>query len=191
MEIDRYSTLNVPQEISDSLLDWYTSFKVTKCYSTNFFDTYDIKEQEYDKLEVFPKGWYKASWFVMKPGALHSPHLDRTRYCALNLPILVDIDKSYTLVGNRQTVDDHTREPAGYEYDVKVPLLGAQGTFVNNHDEYDRYPMNQAVLLNTKWPHGAYNGSSTSRVIMTFGFTRTYEDVKNDLVEMGWLDQSF
>ena len=126
-----------------------------------------------------------------------SPHTDRGRTVAINIPIQVDIENSTAFFGKHS---DLSKYPApkdlGYNFKLEVKETDYkaetnaryQGDYVE--DLYDHVILDSPVLFNPAVPHGGWNRSNDSRVLMSLSFDSiSYEQAHKKCVELGWTSE--
>ncbi len=121
-----------------------------------------------------------------------SPHTDRGRTVAINIPIKVDIENSTAFFGKHSDLSEYPApKDLGYNFKLEVKQTDFkaetnaryQGDYVE--DLYDHVILDSPVLFNPAVPHGGWNRSNDSRVLMSLSFDSiSYEQAHKKCVEM-------
>lgn len=127
-----------------------------------------------------------VEYYEVAPNFANSPHLDRGRWCALNIPVEVDFENSFFHCGKYLWLGHYTLDPEKNKFNSYLHQAGEQGPkgfFLWDDNLMEKYDLKRPVLFNSKVPHGGNNKyASTNRVICSVGCTRyTYDQVLNML----------
>lgn len=127
----------------------------------------------------------RIEYYVTSVGAFNTPHLDRGRWSAINLPITVDYENSYFHCGKHFWLGNYTPKDMGqYQstYSHNSTLNGPTGFYLFEESKFEKYNLEKPVVFSTKVPHGGYNKYGRfDRVICSIGFRQTYEELINIL----------
>jgi len=123
-------------------------------------------------------------YYEVAPGFKNSPHLDRGRWCAINIPVEVDTENSFFHCGKYLWLGHYELDPSkndGNSYLHAAGEKGPKGFFLWDDDLIEKYNLEKPVLFNSKVPHGGDNiHATTNRVIASIGCTRyTYDQIIN------------
>ena len=185
MTAETYHILeNFPTKILEGLQqcwkdnDWE---EVKDIHKSKFF--HYVLDSSHPIYNNFPN-CTKIEFYKQIPGVLNSPHLDRGRYCAINLPIEVDFENSYFFIGKHFLLKKYEFEDRNLETDAyhhKSTLKGPIGFYLWDDNLMEKYNLKRPVVFSTKVPHGGVNtDSKTRRVIASVGYADyTYEQVLN------------
>lgn len=123
-----------------------------------------------------------------------SPHTDRGRTVAINIPIKVDLENSTAFFGK---YDELSKYPApvnhGYEFNIGTKHTDFksetnqryQGDYVEGL--YEHVDLDWPVLFNPAVPHGGWNKSDDKRILMSLSFDSfSYEQAYNKCIDLGW-----
>ncbi len=123
-----------------------------------------------------------------------SPHTDRGRSVAINVPVEVDLQHSNAFFGKYFELDKYpTPTNHGYEFTVATKETNYkkeineryQGNYEPEY--YDDVDLDCAVLFDPAVPHGGWNKADTQRVIMSISFEEMdYNYAYNKCIELGW-----
>lgn len=125
-------------------------------------------------------------YYEVAPGFANSPHLDRGRWCAINVPVEVDYKNSFFHCGKYLWLGHYDLDPKKNDANSYLHTAnedGPKGFFLWNEELMDKYNLEKPVLFSTKVPHGGDNKlSKTNRVIASLGVSnKTYDQILNIL----------
>jgi len=100
------------------------------------------------------------------PDADFMPHIDRGRKTALQIPIDVDTDCSYTFAARYEDLKMLT--PKNHQYETPDTLVvNTPGFYEWNDTLYDKYNLSEPIIQNVAMPHGGVNFATTDRIFMS------------------------
>ena len=183
-----YVMNNFPQEILDELRAVFENkeYDVTKEVVPGRFWHYCLNDKSHPVYRHFSDDFDMIEFYSVSPGFKNSPHLDRGRWCALNIPLDVDLENSFFYAGKYF----HTHH---YEWDTKknesnsflheASEHGPKGFYLWDEDKMEKYNLEKPVLFSSKVPHGGNNVEGKFlRTIVSIGATnRKYEEVLHRL----------
>ena len=181
-----YILKNFPQDIMQDIVDqWYQGeWKAIKEVVPGNMWHYCAHDDH--SLTKFLPTNARIEYYVTSVGAFNTPHLDRGRWSAINVPISVDIENSYFHCGKhfwlgKYTPKDMSKHQSTYSH--KSDLNGPTGFYEFEEDNFEKYNLEHPVVFSTKVPHGGHNKHGRfDRVICSIGFHRTtYEELLNIL----------
>ena len=187
MTTETYHILeNFPIEILQGLKqcwidnDWK---EVKDIHKSKFF--HYVLDKSHPIYEHFP-GCGAVEFYKQIPGVYNSPHLDRGRWCAINIPIEVDFQNSYFYIGKHFLLKKYQPEERNLgtdAYQHKSTYDGPIGFYHWDDNLMEKYNLEKPVVFSTKVPHGGVNTESkTSRIIASVGYKQyTYEQLLNML----------
>ena len=187
MTTETYHILeNFPSEILQGLKQCWKNnnwAEVKDIYKSKFF--HYVLDNSHSIYENFP-GCAAVEFYEQIPGVLNSPHLDRGRWCAINIPIEVDFQNSYFYIGKHFLLKKYQPEERNLETDAYQHNAGYRGPngFYHWDDRLmEKYNLENPVVFSTKVPHGGVNTKSkTNRIIASIGYVDyTYEQLLNML----------
>jgi len=118
------------------------------------------------------------SFFISKPGKIDSFHIDTERCCAINFPIEVDTNTSAFRIGRNDDLDSYNFSSGNIkEWQHKYYDKKGKGTYNLLDEEYESYGLDQAIIFNSKIPHGGANFGDDIRVIGSIGFSDPYDQM--------------
>jgi len=122
-------------------------------------------------------------YYKMAPGFFNSPHLDRGRWCAVNIPIENNPPYTDFFVGKYFHLAKYTEKPRRDPYYDKTTDLGPTGMFIYEEEKFEHNRFTNPLVFSTKVPHGGTNMRNTDyRVLATVTFgVKTYEQLINEL----------
>jgi len=126
-----------------------------------------------------------VEYYENTPHSNASPHLDRGRWCAINVPIVVDTDKSCFLTGKYFQLTKYRRKEDRINYAFTTEERGPKGFFHEDEELYDYYNLEKPVIFCTKVPHGYHNNADTNRVLCSITFDKKWEEVLH-LIPQEW-----
>ena len=157
-----------PQEIIDGVKDYWHNHRkeedIFRAYAEAILTRLDLTHEldhilaPLKDLDIVNYGYLIAP----KDYGIAPPHIDR-RDAALNLPIVVDTEKSFLYADKTRDVYDRLYCP---EYE---------------EEKFDHYNMESPVILNGRFSHGWANFSSERRVLFTMSFMTPYDEVVKTL----------
>ena len=126
-----------------------------------------------------------------------SPHTDRGRTVAINVPIKVDLENSIAFFGKHF---DLAKYPAPKDFGYNFNLTTKETDFKPETNQryqgdyveglYDDVILDSLVLFDPAVPHGGWNKANDSRVLMSLSFdSLTYEQAYNKCIELGWTSE--
>jgi hypothetical protein len=126
-----------------------------------------------------------------------SPHTDRVRSVAINIPIQVDLENSNAFFGKSTNLEDYQHiKQQNKSYTFKI--TNAEGNVIEDRNEnykgvyhqeyYDNVKLTHPVLFNPAMPHGGWNKSNSKRVILSLSwFDINFEDFVTQCNDLGYL----
>lgn len=94
------------------------------------------------------------------------PHIDRGRKTALQIPIDIDIDNSYTFAAKYEDLKMLT--PKNHQYDTPDDIVvNVPGFYEWDNALYDKYNLSEPIIQNVSMPHGGANFANTDRIFMS------------------------
>jgi len=146
-----------------------------------------ISEDHFLYTETFagmPVGMIE--FYSNPPISRNGPHLDRGRWCALNIPIDVDFDNSHFFVGKTHVLKNYNEvvlEKSPYDTNTNHQHSdGPSGFFQEEEEKFHYYNLEKPALFSTKTPHGCENWSYRERVICSIAFgKRKFEEMHHQL----------
>jgi hypothetical protein len=111
------------------------------------------------------------------------PHIDRGRKTALQIPIDINYEKSYTFSFNG-------RDVSKLEPDTSISFPWKNKEIVNASDYYffkwddslfDTYNLQLPILQNAAMPHGGSNFSDTTRIFYSISLLDDYDSAVTSL----------
>lgn len=186
MTAETYQILeNFPKKLIEDLTqcwkdnDWE---EVKDIYKSRFF--HYLLDNSHPLYDSFPD-CVKIEFYEQIPGVLNSPHLDRGRWCAINVPIEVDFENSYFYVGKHFFLEKYQKDDkdSAAIYRHKASTDGPTGFYYWSDTLMEKYNLEKPVIFSTKVPHGGVNtDSSTRRIIASISYVKyTYEQLLNRL----------
>ena len=133
-----------------------------------------------------------------KENYVSNPHTDRGRTVAINIPIKVDLNNSTAFFGKHFDLSEYpapsSRQKYTFDISTKETEFKAETNtrYLGEYNEnfYDHVDLDCPVLFNPAVPHGGWNKSNDSRVLMSLSFdSMTYEQAYNKCVELGWTSE--
>ena len=131
--------------------------------------------------------FFAMTLFVSMPGRKDPLHIDSTRSCAVNFPIVVDNDQSGRFISkddSNEHLDKFVENTSGasypswrdYAHDGKM-----KGHFEYKEDLVQTYNLEKPVIFNAKLPHGGFNYSKNPRVILSIGYRQDIVSAKRQI----------
>ena len=122
-------------------------------------------------------------YYEMAPGFLNSPHLDRGRWCALNIPIQHNPPHTDFFIGKHFHLAEYRSRPRRDPYFDETGEFGPTGMFKYDQGLFQHYDFKNPVVFSTKIPHGGTNKHNADyRVLATITFgQKKYEQLLNEL----------
>lgn len=131
-----------------------------------------IPQKVYDDFGDF----YAMTLFIAMPGRKDPLHIDSTRSCAVNFPLVVDHDRSGIVISKSDEathLDKFVENTSGasypswrdYAHDGKM-----KGHFQHQPELTETYDVRKPIIFNTKLPHGGFNDSEAPRIILSIGY---------------------
>lgn len=174
-----------PQEIIEELRAIWENeeYDVTKEVVPSKFWHYQLTDKNHPVYRHF-EHFQMIEYYKVAPGFRNSPHLDRGRWAAINIPIEVDLENSYFYTGKHIWLGNYEWDPEkndtnSYLHDASEH--GPKGFYRLTEDQAIKYNLEKPVIFNTKVPHGGNNvNASTMRTIVSVGVTnKKYEEIIN------------
>lgn len=140
------------------------------------------------KHEIFDELPYAKSveYYANTPRSTAAPHLDRGRWCAINVPIDVDTKNSCFMTGKYFHLNKYKRKThLDNSYAFKTVEDGPSGFYYEDKDLFDYYNLEKPVIFCTKVPHGFHNDCDTERVLCSITFDKKWEEVLH-LIPQDW-----
>lgn len=123
-------------------------------------------------------GYISTSFFISLPGKIDSFHIDTERSCAINFPVEVNNETSAFRIGKNSDLASYEfRSSKIKDWQHKFYDGKGKGTFNLTDNEFESYGLEEAVLFNSKIPHGGANFGDDIRVIGSIGFNKPYSEV--------------
>lgn len=104
--------------------------------------------------------------YRISPGAELIPHIDRGRKTALQIPIDIDTEHSYTFAAKYEDLKMLTPKNHQYETPDEI-VVNKPGCYEWNDTLYDKYNLSKPIIQNVSMPHGGVNFSTTDRIFMS------------------------
>jgi|TARA_B110000261_G_C13093925_1_gene360976 hypothetical protein len=125
---------------------------------------------------------------------ISSPHTDRGRKVAINIPIEVDLDKSTAFFGK---YSDLSKYPQHKPDQLALGALFSPPEVINQRydgnyvpEYYDTAILDNPVIFNPTLPHGGSNTADSQRVLMSLSwYTFSYETAISKLSKLGWISE--
>jgi len=166
-----YIMKGFPQELIDELKqiweenDWIKEVEAAKGKMWHHRLRFD-----HPVFKKFPSAIGSIEFYSNPPFSSCGPHLDRGRWSALNIPIIVDTEQSCFFTGKSHILSIYTNKGEhGYGHDVENEK-GPHGFFIEEKEKFDYYNLEYPVLFSTKTPHGFQNRADTQRVLCSVTF---------------------
>jgi len=168
---------NFPEELHNRLVDIWKKDKWKEITNANP----DMKHYHLSRDdEIFNEFPFVSAiqYYETTPHSNASPHLDRGRWCAINVPIIVDTEKSCFLSGKYfQLTKYRSKEVANYAFTTNED--GPKGKFYEDEELFNYYNLKKPIIFSTKVPHGYRNAADTKRVLcsITFRPSKKWEEM--------------
>ena len=185
---------NLPIILLDDCLRVYHSIdKNTIVDEINpYLKTINLSQDFLQHVNTFlPLPLNSLELYLMVPGVRPVPHIDRGRKVALQIPMELDINASYTFASKYEDLEMLT--PLNWEYhyhrpDDKVVNKPKTSFFEWDSNLYDMYNLELPILQNVSMPHGGVNNSKTNRFFISGSYkTYEYNYVKDAFIEFATL----
>lgn len=110
---------------------------------------------------------FTGAYMVSHPRTGHAePHIDMRRGCGLNIPVEVDIDNNLFYIQPKKLCQTIINKNKLIEF---------------KPEEFQFYDMRTPILMDSKSLHGFANWADTDRVMFTFSFSESYEEILEHL----------
>lgn len=128
---------------------------------------------------------------------MSSPHSDRGRFVAINIPVEVDLEQSDAFFGKYFGIENYPAQN-GHGYEFNIASKETQFKQETNEryqgdwhpDYYDSVQIDAPVLFNPAVPHGGWNKAETERVLMSLTIDGIdYPTIYNKCIELGWTSE--
>lgn len=126
-----------------------------------------------------------------------SPHTDRGRSVAINIPVEVDLQNSNAFFGKYFGLKNYpSQNTNNYKFSLnsketrykKEINERYQGDYIAEY--YDNVTLDCPVLFDPSVPHGGYNKADTQRVLMSLTFdSLDYKTAYDRCIELGWASE--
>jgi hypothetical protein len=177
-----------PTEVYNSLIMLYQDFYVHKDPETRLTDMHWVTKISRDTVNSiflnFPLKIESLEIYYVKPfNKRMIPHIDRGRKTALQIPIDINYEKSYTFSFNG-------RDVSKLEPDTSISFPWKNKEIVNVSDYYffkwndllfDTYNLQLPILQNAAMPHGGSNFSNTTRIFYSMSLLDDYDSAVTSL----------
>jgi len=164
---------NFPLELLDAYKDFYQNFDKT---------TINVMISQVHYAVALPKDLLaytnaflpvpldRLDMYAVLPDAVMIPHIDRGRKTALQIPLDVDTNNSYTFAAKYEDLSMLT--PKQHQYDIEQDAKKIVNTSTNpfyewNDNLFDKYDLSKPILQNVSAPHGGVNNAKTLRIFMS------------------------
>lgn len=183
---------NMPQEIIDTFKTYYNeNFKNVEPQS-QWSDIHYADSIPRDDAEELKKLFKTVDihaieiYTVLGPRRM-SPHIDRGRSCAIQIPVDVDLENNYTYAVKGDNYKDLIRPGIDHrpgKKDIQYVNDVEHYFFKWDPDRYDTYNLEYPVLQNTSVPHGGHNLNNSTRKFFSLTIKHTpYIEAKEQLKE--------
>ena len=138
--------------------------------------------------EIFKEFPFARSveYYSNTPHSEASPHLDRGRWCAINVPIIVNTEKSCFMAGKYFHLTKYRRKThLDDSYAFTTPEDGPKGFYYEDEELFNYYNLEKPVIFCTKVPHGYHNDCDTERVLCSITFEKKWEEMLH-LIPQEW-----
>ena len=179
-----YKLPNFPKELIEELRAVFENkeYDTVKEVVPERFWHYCLNDKTHPVYRHFSDDFDMIEFYTVAPGFKNSPHLDRGRWCALNISLEADLDNSFFFAGkyfhtHHYEWDAEKNESNSYLHEANEH--GPKGFYKWDKEKMEKYNLEHPVLFSTKVPHGGNNAKATSfRTIVSIGATkRKYEEV--------------
>lgn len=146
-------------------------------------EMWKYKVPKYERVySYFPEA-NLIEYYSMAPNFVNTPHLDRGRWCALNIPIKNNPPYTDFFIGKYFHLAKYIERPRRDPYYDNTTELGPTGMFVYEEEKFVHNEFVTPLLFSTKIPHGGTNKHNTDyRVLATITFNnKKFEEVINIL----------
>jgi len=128
---------------------------------------------------------------------LSSPHTDRGRTVAMNIPIEVDYEKSNAYFGKYFGLENYPTYEGDEDFSYTFNLARKETDYKQETNPryrgeyipefYDDVIIDSVVLFDPACPHGGWNKATTQRVLMSLSFdSLSYAEAHERCIELGW-----
>lgn len=183
-----YQPLNqFPDELKQQFLSYFEDNFKGKEPEQKWSNIHHASEFKYDDLILFFKKFpikpYFIELFYVNSG-IASPHIDRGRKSALQIPIQVNDFKAY--VSKYKDYSCIPVEPGTFSnrsYDIIYVNDCDNYFFKYNDTDYDLFDINVPTIQNVSVPHGGINYSSSTCIFVSVSFLEEFDLLKDMLKE--------
>ena len=176
---------NTPSNVLDAFNDLYNSKFKRKRPQDRWSDCHAASTIEYEDVKLL------SQLFPLPPHCIElyfvtgmiPPHVDRGRKTALQIPIQVDINNSFTysVRGTDLTKLSPARTdfPARNSVSKDVDIVNNPTHWFYKWDEslFDKYNLEFPILQNVSLPHGGANYSRDYRIFFSVSYKIDYNEV--------------
>lgn len=177
-----------PIDLYNNLINLYQDFYIDKNPETRLTDMHWVTKIPRNTVNSiflnFPLKIESLEIYYVKPfNKRMIPHIDRGRKTALQIPIDINYEKSYTFSFNE-------RDLAKLEPDKSISFPWKNKEVVNMSDYYffkwddklfDTYNLQLPILQNAAMPHGGSNFSDSTRIFYSISLLDDYDSVVSSL----------
>jgi len=182
-----------PEELHNRLIEiWKEGVwkDQIEAHPDTFYHFHLAKDHEIFKEFPFAR---TIEYYMNTPGSNSGPHLDRGRWCAINVPIDVNTEKSCFLIGKHFNLTKYRRKTHldkpdndANAYFHKVSEEGPTGFYYEDDGLFDYYNLEKPVIFCTKVPHGYHNDEcETERVLVSITFDKKWEEMLH-IIPQDW-----
>lgn len=178
-----YKLTNFPQHICNAIIEYWTQLDKTSAIEVSQGEMWKYKVDKHNKIYKYFEGANLIEYYEMSAGFVNTPHLDRGRWCALNIP--VENNPPYTdfFIGKHFHLAKYQKRPRRDPYHDETAEYGPTGMFKYDDKLFTHDDFLSPIVFSTKIPHGGTNKYNTKRRVLatiTFGNSR-YEQLLNEL----------
>lgn len=129
-------------------------------------DDHPLLDAIEEKIKVRP--FVGAYMVTSAKCGYHKTHIDHGRGCGINIPVIVDTNNSLF-----------------YSHPQKATPEDWESHSEFKPEDFVFYDMRNSILMDSKCMHGFANWADSDRVIFTFSFKKSYEEILS-LIPKDW-----
>lgn len=178
-----YELNNFPQYLIDNIKSLWTEVSQKPGIEVSKNEMWKYKVPKENLIYTHFPSANLIEYYEMSVGFVNTPHLDRGRWCALNIP--VENNPPYTdfFIGKHFHLAKYQKRPRRDPYHDETTEYGPTGMFKYDKHLFVHYTFEKPVVFSTKIPHGGTNKHNINRRVLatiTFG-NKHYEQLLNEL----------
>ncbi len=167
---------NFPDELLNFHRNFYNEFDKTKINAKISAVHYAValpKEILEYTNKFLPVPLDRLDMYAVFPESIMIPHIDRGRKTALQIPLEVDSNNSYTYAAKYEDLSLLTKKEHRYDIEQDADKIVNMPGFYEWDDQlYDTYDLTKPILQNVSAPHGGANNAKTYRIFLSGNYIK-------------------